>query len=525
MKKAIQFLAIGTFSILALFSCKKLDLNKLTLGEWNPSLAVPLAHSTFNVYDVLAYTDHNDLVVIDPSSGLLALIYNSDITSVNGGQLVNCNDLSASKSLSLTTLGGVASPAFSSNISHNGSETVDFNFDNSAQIKEFKFDNGLFDIAVSSSFKHPITINISIPSLKKNGTPFTKAINVAAASGANATASMNEDLSNYIADFTLNNTTFNKLKIDYSITVNGNGGALLPTDNIALNFNFTSLKMNYGKGYFGTQNIALNKDSILLKIYQSLDEGYFELVDPKIRFFINNSFGMPINLALNQISTVNINTNQTLNLLGYTQVITLNAPTSIGDSALTVVSFDKNNTTNIQQVVTPAPKYLTFDANANLNPNGNTGVDNFMTKNSKIEVKSEVELPLYGLAHNFKVRDTVDFTSPSESENLKSVMFRLITNNGFPINVFAQIKFMDENHNQVFVLTNAQTLLVAAADVDAQGRVVASVKKVTDLSLTQAQINLLDNVKYIELYAEANTKDFQTGKLIKIYDTYKLDLP
>ena len=233
---------------------------------------------------------------------------------------------------------------------------------------------------------------------------------------------------------------------------------------------------------------------------------------------------MPINLALNQISTVNINTNQTLNLLGYTQVITLNAPTSIGDSALTVVSFDKNNTTNIQQVVTPAPKYLTFDANANLNPNGNTGVDNFMTKNSKIEVKSEVELPLYGLAHNFKVRDTVDFTSPSESENLKSVMFRLITNNGFPINVFAQIKFMDENHNQVFVLTNAQTLLVAAADVDAQGRVVASVKKVTDLSLTQAQINLLDNVKYIELYAEANTKDFQTGKLIKIYDTYKLDL-
>ncbi len=524
MKKATQLMGIGLFSVLALFSCKKLDLDKLTMGEWNPNLAIPLAHSTFDVYDVLAYTDHNDLVVIDPSSGLLALIYNSDVTSIQGDQFMLSNDFSKSKNVSLTDMGGVSSPAFSSSLSHNDNEVVDFSFSNGALIKEFKFDDGNFDIAVSSSFKHPITINISIPSLKKNGAPFTTAINLAAASGSNSTTSVNENLSDYIADLTLNNTSSNKLKVNYSISVNGNGNAILPTDNLSFSFNFSSMKMNYAKGYFGTQNIDMHKDSVLLKIYQTLDEGQFELVDPKVRFFINNSFGMPINLKLNQISTININTNQVLNLLGYTQTITLNTPTVIGDSAMTTVAFDKNNTTNIQQVVTPAPKYLTFDAKAVTNPNGNLGTDNFISKKSKIEIKSEVELPLHGLAYNFKVRDTVDFTSPSESKNIRSVMFRLITNNGFPINVFAKIKFLDENHNEVFVLTDEQKLLVMSAEVDGQGKVTSSSKKITDLTLSQAQIDLLDQVKYIELFAEANTKDFQSGKNIKIYDTYKLDL-
>jgi hypothetical protein len=65
---------------------------------------------------------------------------------------------------------------------------------------------------------------------------------------------------------------------------------------------------------------------------------------------------------------------------------------------------------------------------------------------------------------------------------------------------------------------------VEAALVNSAGDVTQSVKKITDLLLTESQIALLDHVKNLEIYAEANTKDFANGQNVKIYDYYKLDL-
>ncbi len=522
MERLLKFIMVFAFGVTAFFSCKKVDLSKVALGEWNPNLAIPLAHSVFDVYDIFAYTDPSDLIVIDPNSGMMALVYTSDVASITGSQFVNINDFSQTRNLSLNTLGGTPAPNFSQTLSYNNSETIDFNFNDGAQVKEFKFDNGNFDVSINSTFQHPVMVNVNIPSLKKNGTPFYQSITIPAGSSS----SMNEALAGYIADFTLNNTTFNKLKIDYNIVVNGNGNAVSSSDQVSLNFNFSTIEMDYAKGFFGTRALNIYEDSVLLKIYQGVEEGYFELVDPRVTFFVNNSFGMPVTLNLNQIKSININSGQVLNLLGYTQTHVLNTPTIIGDSALTAIFFDKNNTNNLQQVVTPAPKYVTFDATALTNPNGNTGIDNFVSKHSKIHIKSEVELPLHGLAHSFKVRDTVDFSSPSESENLKSVMFRIITDNGFPINVLTKLRFLNENYQEVFVVdkTGANDLIVESAQVNAQGKSSANTKKITDIVLNQAQMNVLDNVKYIEIYGEANTKDFQSGKTIKIYDTYKLGL-
>lgn len=523
MERLLKYTLTLGLVVIGLFSCKKLDLKKLASSEWNPDLAIPLVHSTFDVYDIFAHTNHNDIVVIDPNSGFIALVYKSNITSIEGDQLVTTTDVNNTNNISLTDMGGVAAPSFSSTLTHSESENTTLSFNNGALVKEFKFDAGNFDLNISSSFKHPIILTISIPSLQKNGVSFSKTINVSEASGGNSTATSHEDLTGYIADLTLNNSTTNTLKVDYSVTLAGNGNSVSPTDEIAITSSFSSMKLDYARGYFGQQALNLSKDSVLLKIYQTTQEGVFSLVDPKVRFFIQNSFGLPVTLSLNQVQSINTHTGQILNLLGYVQQFPLGVPTIIGDSALTTIQFDKNNTTNIVQVVSPAPKYFSFKADALTNPNGNTGVDNFISKKSRINITSEVELPLHGLAYDFKMRDTTNFTSPSESQYLKRVMFRLITVNGFPINVFAKIRFLNENYQEVFVLTDENKMLIEAAPVDANGTASSMVKKITDLTLTESQMALLDQVKYLEVYGEANTKDFQNGQNVKIYDYYKLD--
>lgn len=524
MKKLYYSCFLAACLLVTLLSCKKTDVKKLSLGEWNPNLAVPLAHSTFDVYDIFAHTNAEDLVVIDPNTGLLALVYKSDIATLNGNQYVSINNFSENKSLSLSALGGTTSPSFSSTLSHSGNEEIDFAFDNSAQIKEFKFDDGDLSFNISSTFRHPVTISFSVPSLKKNGVIFNKTINVNASSGTASTATVYEDLTGYIADLTLGNTTSNKLNVNYQVTVNGNGNAVSATDQINIEFDFSSLKMDYAKGFFGTRNLAIPSDSVLLKVFQYSDEGHFELVNPEIRFYLTNSFGLPVNLNINQVKTININSGQVLNLLGYSQQHLLNYPSIMGDSSLTTIVFNKTNTTNLEQVVSPAPKYVTFDANAVANPGGNTGIDNFVTKDSRLKAQCEVELPLHGLAHSFKLRDTVNFSTPTEAENLRSVMFRLIIDNGFPINVLAKLRFLDENYQEVFTYSNDQLLLIDSAPVDGNGKVIANKKKITDIKLNENQIQLLNHVKYIEIQAEANTLDFASGKHIKIYESYKLNL-
>lgn len=520
MKKTIKYSLVGFILALGFLSCKKLEFDKIAEGEWNPNIAIPLAYGEFDVYDVFAHADPEDLVVIDPNSGLIALVYKSHIASLSGKDIVQIPDVNASRSISLPDLNGVAGGSFSGTLTYSGSELVDFTPTNSARVKELKIDGGMLDLAISSSFSHPVKVTIVIPALKNNGDIFTRTISVSPNSGENHQI----DLSNYIADLTVNNTTYNSLKVEYNVEVVGNGSGLNGSNNIAVNFNFSSITIDYAKGGFDKQLINIHQDSVLLKLYEALDEGYFELVDPRIHFFINNSFGLPLSVRLNQIRSINIYGGNEIDLLGYAQTHNLNYPTVIGDSALTTISFDKANTNNIQQVVTPAPKRVTFDADAILNNDNSNSTDFFISKNSKININSEVELPLHGLAHSFRVRDTIEFSTPDEAENFKSIMFRLVTDNGFPINVYSKIKFMDENHQEVFLIYNTQELLVKGAPVDANGRVTQRNKKITDISLTEDQILKLDKVEYIELSAEANTTDFNKGTLVKMYDDYKLGM-
>ena len=62
-------------------SCKKLEFDKIAQTAWNPNLAIPLAYADFGVYDILARQDSTDLVVIDPSTGAIALVYKGEIAS------------------------------------------------------------------------------------------------------------------------------------------------------------------------------------------------------------------------------------------------------------------------------------------------------------------------------------------------------------------------------------------------------------------------------------------------------------
>lgn len=506
-------------------SCNKLDLNKIASGELAPSLAVPLAHANFSIMDIFKSPDINNYVTVDQNSGMVAVYYKGEIFKFSGSDFINLDNFYQPQVYNLAELGGFVTPAFNDVLDYRGTQEIDFRFGEQEQITEFKFDNGQLKFTVVNSFAHSSKVEFSIPNLKKNGIPFRGSVNVTPSSTGSSNFEISqEDLKGYVADLTLNNTAVNKLKVDYHVLIQGNGAPTRSTDKINITASFTNVKVDYAKGYFQTRNIASISDSIVIDMFNQTAGGYFELIDPRIKFLITNSFGIPVNINVGHIRSTNAMTGQIYELMGFNNSIDISIPTQIGQDALTTIYFDKNNTTNISQLISSVPKSLSFAISAKMNKDGVGAVENFVSKDSKIKIEAEIELPLEGLAHSFVIRDTVKFNAPGNIQNLNAVMFRFFVENGFPLDVFAKVRFLDENYNQVFTLWDTQEQLIKSGELNADGKVVKNTMKVSDLKLNAEQLKLLPQIKFVELIAETQTKDAMLGKYIKIYDTYKIGL-
>ncbi|HLU87503.1 MAG TPA: hypothetical protein VKZ44_07080 [Taishania sp.] len=501
-----------------------MEFDKIASGAWNPNLAVPLAHSSFNVYDILAQNNPDELVVINPATGAIALSYKSDLAIFEASSIVSIEAQSVQSNLSLAELGLSSIGSLTGTISDNNSKIIEIATENGIELHSMHINNGLLTIQVSTHLKHDVTINLTFPEVKKSGVPLTKTIQLNYNGSLPQTAVTQVDLNNSDADFTLGNTDVNKLAILINTTISGTGNEVSGSESISFDFQFSSLDYQHVKGYFGQNNIGNVADSILLRIFQNATEGYFEFTNPSVNFFINNDMQVPSQINFHDLKTINIQNGQELSLVGYPSTVNINSPTSMGQSASTTWTLNTSNTQNLNTIITPTPKFFNFDVSATINPSGNPNEVNIIERDDRLTLSAEVSLPLEGLAYGFRLIDTVDFNLVEDPSNIESVLLRLYVNNGFPVQFVTDIIFADENYVPVFSVFTSPKVVVASATVDGQGKVNQNTEKITDALLTPAQIAQLGNVKYILINGVAQTLNALNGQIVKFFDTYKLDL-
>src|SRR5690554_1298008 len=114
-------------NIFLLASCKKLEFDKIAKGAWSPNLAVPLAYSNFDVYDILAMEDSTDLVVVNPSTGSMALVYKGDVFSVGAQTILNIQNVNQSKNLNSDDLDATPAAEFNGTLTSTNTEILNFN--------------------------------------------------------------------------------------------------------------------------------------------------------------------------------------------------------------------------------------------------------------------------------------------------------------------------------------------------------------------------------------------------------------
>lgn len=522
MKKILFCLGV----LLLLNSCKKYEDLKIAKTAWNPNLAVPIGYASFGVYDILATQDSTDLIIIDPNTGAIALNYSSEIFSFDASQIAGIGNVNQSFSVSLADLGIPASPSFNGNANSIKTEVLALTAPNGEELHTIFFKTGIFDLHCETTLKHDLNVTITLLDIEQNSTPISRNFMMTYSGTVPQVQDLQIDLTDALADFTNNGTSFNETRVQIQVSVLGTGNEISGTEDLSMDLSSSNLTYHNITGYIGQQTVAQVADSVLLRVFQNATDGTFELTNPKITFTIDNSFGFPIDVNLANLKTINVSTGQETNLLNYPTTIDVAAPTVIGQNAITVFELNNQNTSNLSSVISPTPKYFYYEIDAIANPDGQTANLNFVDENSRCIINTEVDMPLEGFAYGFHITDTLDFNQ-FDNKNvdlIDYVMFRLIVDNGFPVTLGTQITAIDENGTELFSLFNQVENIVEGAPVDAAGKVTSELRKISDITLTSAQIAMLGQTKKIIVYGEASTTNSDIQEVVKFYDSYKIGI-
>lgn len=525
MKNRIIQLSLLTVFLLSIIAgCKKYDPDLLTSTAWNPNLAVPLAHGHFTVYDILARTDSNDIVVIDPTTGLIALVYKGEIVSYQASDLVNLIDYSTSMSLGDADYSIGTSAGFSGTASGSQTAVVNPSVNGGVELYTATLKAGTMNIGISTTLMHDVDVMITIPDLLENGvTPFTRTITLTYTGSVPHNGSQLVDLTGALFDFTNGGGSFNEFDIQVDVTVSGTGQPVTGVETVDVQFDFAAMEFEKCTGYFGQQSIAVDNDSILLKIFDNDPDGYFELIDPSIKFTVTNEMGFPAQINLSNLETIDASTGNSFVLSGYPSQIDIAQPSAIGLATTTVLELNQGNTTNITTVITPTPKWFYFEATGTSNPNGNLG-PNFLVDTSILKVDAEVIMPMEGFAYGWTVADTIPFSFSEDVSYIESLMFRINVDNGFPVELLGYASILDSNYNVLFDLWDAPENVIESAPVDGNGRVTEMFQKISDIYLDKAEIGLMNDAAYIVIGGVAESLNGTNGQIVKIFEDYVIDL-
>lgn len=531
MKKQLKYLIIAAILALSVASCIKDNFN---FDKWDREVEYDASFAAPGVWGDVAFIDVVELydstgLLIENDEGYVSLQYKTSVSSNAVNEIIYLEDQNIN--------GVIQTLDFDFTGFDNSGDTVSIAYTEDMPITMFNPDaeidsatlrTGILNMTAVSNYQHAARIYLTMPSVTKNGQPFSE--DFIFTPGGHASSSLNNDFTGYTIDMTQTATGFNEIPVEIRVTLyrasDDNSGSL--------SFDTDMIEMQYEimHGYFGENTLFFESDTISISLFRNddfnIDEYMF--VDPKFHVNYWNSYGIPSQFYFTHLTANSaINDNDipvegTGMPIGDINPYNVSYATIIGETKLDSIKLHKDNS-NIDYVVNQRPKWVQFKAKATTNP---AGLDhhNFVVYDSEIEVEVIMELPLWGYVYNFHSMDTTE-ADLSELENdynpVTRALLRIDIQNGFPVEAFGQVYFCDENYVILdSLLYTYEERLLAAAEVDAEGRVLDFSRKITEIEFDQARIDKVDGCKHIIYSGQANTTNADEQELVKIYSDYRI---
>jgi len=223
-KFSIFLLLVFSFSLLT-YSCKKPQFGDLASTSWNPNLAVPLAYGTFDVYDIFANTNSNDLVIIDPNTGSIALVYRSDLSVVSGSEVVNLQGVNDAFALSATQMNASPTGSFNGTVNSNSQQDIVLSVGAGVELDNFVVKNGQLTINLATNLAHSITVTLSFPGITIAGNTLQQTVQMNYNGSVPHTGTATINLANALVDCSYG-AGYNTIRTNVQTTITGSGAAV-----------------------------------------------------------------------------------------------------------------------------------------------------------------------------------------------------------------------------------------------------------------------------------------------------------
>lgn len=506
----MRYFQLASFCVLfALISCvdeSDYSIDTLTV---NPAIVIPLTYGDLSIKDIITDTD-SIYVKIYPDD-LVYLAYSETLITQDIRNLFSIPDKAINQSLPIPA--GSIPPHPKDIRSDSLVEIIDFNL-SPEQLSEVDFKAGTITYSASllpASSGLLFEINLVSTDLvsKKTG----KAFNVTTSSTGSV------PLSDYIVK--LNKNKFN-LKLVLVFKSSATSKVIAPNTSVAVNFKMAGMNFNYIKGFLGDKSTTLQATSLELGAFgSSLANANLSLAQPVVKITLINDYGVPV-----QGTFITLEARKTGAFLPFQisppSPFTLASPSVLGNSATTNISV-----TNSKALLDFGPTEFYYQFKARINPSIATG-SNFLADTSKLRIRLDAEIPLYGNASNIVLMDTLKFDlSNIDESQIEQASLKVNIQNELPLDGKIQIYLTDEKFQIIdSLLATAQTDLVKGSTVTSSGdlQVLGIVDE--EVPLEDAKINKLFIAKAIILKSQMNTSKNAAGQFpdVKFKSAYKMNV-
>jgi len=468
-------------------------MDNIALGEYNPEIAFPLVNASVTAKDLLNnFGDGTNLE--EGTDKSLSFIYEGEGIGLRSEDITKL-------------IIEIPIPMVDTVVG------LPYNLPNNTFVDFVNIKKGIIGLFVSNNHAEPIEFTAIIPDITLNGVPFQRTITVGTLLPVIDTFHIpghvltpNEDSLHFYYRARLVNSGIDT-------TLYNSPDPIISLD---------SMRYSYAEGFLGNGYFPLDRDTIEIDFFNQFSGSVF-FEEPAIQVTINNSFGFPVhgkfdileaNLTDGSIIPL---TNATLNN-GF--AVDYPSFSEVGQSKQTSFTVDYTNS-NINSIIGQPIAFFDYEIEAQANPNNSTQVG-FLTDSSAISLDILVELPLYGKVQKFSISDTMAI-SLELYEKMDYANLKLITNNGFPIDVYTQLYFLDETYQEIDSLfTDFNESLLAAAPLGSNGRVAEQTEKISEIDLPEDRFDRLkQDAKFIRIKTSFSTIN-NGQESIRIYSDYEL---
>ncbi|MFM2208109.1 MAG: hypothetical protein RL213_2084 [Bacteroidota bacterium] len=372
------------------------------------------------------------------------------------------------------------------------------------------------------------------PKCIKNGSPITIVDTVAAGSqGVPAFGTTEIDISGTEIDLTgRNGNLFNAIYYTLAVTTDPNGGPITISylDNVVhLETELKGIEPYYVKGYLGQQTFDID-DTVRIGDGKLLQSGTMQLDSATLSMELENGIGADLSAYISSLTSIR-NGTPTVSLVAPSVLnrnVNLGRALETGNPASPVIptraSFLLDNSnSNLKSFIQNLPDRIGTRLRFSLNPMGNIGGNSdFVFKDRLIKTRTRLEIPLRLSMDALTLLDTQDLstTNLNDLNVVGPFVFKLIAENGFPVDIQLQLSLLDAGGTVTDQLLVPD--IIPAGATDAQWKVIAPTT--TRISIPVDGTRKQHLLEATRMIIRASFTSVGQPQLLDLYDSYRLKL-